>query len=283
MPERPDLAYVVPRLADAVVGRTIVGVRVEKPVVLRLAVQGTPDSLLAGRRIVSVRRQLHFVRFGLEPDDVELIVHPMLAGRFQVVPPGGKPGGHVAVAFDLDEGTLLFRDDVQMGKVYVIRRGDTGSVPGLEPVGLDVLDPAVFTLAAFTKLARKRKDQAKLFLLDKAALDSFGNAYADEVLHAAGLHPKARVASLDDASLARLHAACTDVLAGAIAEIERREPPLDEKLRDFLKVRNHKGAACPTCGSTIRTCGVRGHDAFFCPSCQPDRGGRGFVDWRRTS
>jgi formamidopyrimidine-DNA glycosylase len=64
-------------------------------------------------------------------------------------------------------------------------------------------------------------------------------------------------------------------------EIARREPPLDEKLRDFLKVRNRAGEPCPRCGETIRAAGVHGHDAFFCPICQPDVKGKGLVDWRK--
>jgi formamidopyrimidine-DNA glycosylase len=117
--------------------------------------------------------------------------------------------------------------------------------------------------------------------MDKSALDSFGNAYADEALYAAGIHPKARVSELSPSQVESLHGAMVQVLAEAAAEIARRRPPLDQKLRDFLRVRLRKGEPCPRCGQTIRVVGVHGHDAYHCPSCQPDLKARGLIDWRR--
>jgi formamidopyrimidine-DNA glycosylase len=120
-----------------------------------------------------------------------------------------------------------------------------------------------------------------VFLLDKAALDSFGNAYADEVLWDAGIHPKTTMTSLKPDDLARLRASMVRVLTEARDEVARRAPPLDEKVRDFLKVRNRAGEPCPRCGTTIRAAGVHGHDAFFCPTCQLEAGRKGFIDWRK--
>ncbi|RME21516.1 MAG: endonuclease VIII, partial [Deltaproteobacteria bacterium] len=201
---------------------------------------------------------------------------------FQLVSANSRMTRDCGVAWTLDDGRQLrYRDREKMGKVYVIAAGDDGRVPGLQPVGLDVLDADAFSFDAFAALARKRRDQVKLFLMDKAAIDSFGNCYADEALFAAGIHPKARVRELGDDQLRRLHAAMQRVLGEARDEIARRDPPLPDKLRDFVKVRNRKGQPCPACGDTIRVVGVRGNDAFFCPTCQPDTRGRGFVDWRR--
>jgi formamidopyrimidine-DNA glycosylase len=155
-------------------------------------------------------------------------------------------------------------------------------VPGLEKQGLDVLNPKVFTHEAFRALARKRRDQVKVFLMDKGALDSFGNAYADEACFAAGLHPKTMMKSLNDADLDVLHDAMVKVLTSARDEIAARKPSLDEKIRDFVQVRNRHGEPCPRCGTTIRRAGVHGHDAFFCPSCQPETRKTSIVDWRKT-
>jgi formamidopyrimidine-DNA glycosylase len=281
MPERPDLEYVLPILDQELRGRVIGDVRVRRPVVLRLAVPGGVGEALVGRRFLGVGRRAHFARFALDGDR-ELIVAPMLAGRFALAPAGARDPADLAVALLLDDGReLRYRDDVQMGKVYVIAAGDEDKVPGLGDVGVDVLDPAAFTRAAFRALARKRRDQAKVFLMDKAALDALGNAYADEVLFAARVHPKARAAALSDEELDRLHDAIVAVLTEARATIAARRPALDDKLRDFLKVRNRHGEPCPRCGAKIRRAGVHGHDAFFCPSCQPERGKGGIVDWRR--
>ncbi len=284
MAERPDLEYVVPRLRAALAGRRIVAVEVKKPVVLRVALEGDAASLLSGQVFSEVERRAHFVLFrfaevkGRTP--LELVIAPMLAGRFLIAEAKQKPPRDLAVAWMLDDDRrLLYRDDVQMGKVYVIPRGEWRVVPGLERVGIDVLSPG-FTFDAFAALAKKRRDQVRVFLMDKSALDAFGNAYADEVLFEAGIHPKTLVPKLDTAALARLHAAIIAVTRSAIETIAARQPALDEKLRDFLKVRNRHGERCPRCGDTIRRAGVHGHDTFFCPTCQPETRKSGIVSWR---
>ncbi len=284
MPERPDLEYVVPILDRELRGKTVAAVRVVKPTVLRLAVEGTPESLLAGRTFDSAVRRAHFVLFAWKDHaPTELVVSPMLAGRFSIVPAGTKMPGDIAVVFSLTDGReLRYRDDVQMGKVYVIPRGGHSQVPGLAKIGVDVLDARKFTREAFRALAKKRRDQAKVFLMDKSALDAMGNAYADEVLWEARLHPKTIVRGMSDEQLDRLHDAIVAVLTNARDVIAARKPPLDEKLRDFLKVRGRHGESCPRCGTVIRSAGVHGHDAEFCPHCQPDDRASSIVDWRKT-
>jgi len=280
MPERPDLEYVVPILAKELAGRTITSFRVKKPVVLRIAVEGKPEELLAGKQFGAVERRAHFVRFDLGAE-LELVVSPMLAGRFTVAPAKDKSPADLAVALGLDDGReLRYRDDVQMGKVYVVKRGDWDQVPGLATIGIDVLDKKKFTREAFRKIAAKRRDQVKVFLMDKSALDAMGNAYADEVLFEAKLHPKTFVKSLTPEEVDGLHDAIVKVIGEATKTIAKRKPPIDEKLRDFLKVRGRHGDPCPRCGTTLRSAGVHGHDAEFCPECQPATRKSGIVDWK---
>jgi formamidopyrimidine-DNA glycosylase len=285
MPERPDLEYVVPILHAELSGAIVAGVRVENPVVLRVAMRGAVDAVVPGTTVRGVRRRAHFVMFDLargEGGDVELAVAPMLAGKFTLTKAGARATKDTAFTLVLDGGReLRYRDDVQMGKVYLIERGAYGAVPGLATIGVDVLDPKAFTRKAFREIAKKRKDQVKVFLMDKSALDAMGNAYADEVLFEARLHPKTFVRSLSEEELDRLHDAIVKVLAGARDEVARREPPIDEKVRDFLRVRGRHGDPCPRCGATIRKAGVHGHDAFFCPECQPDARKSAIVDWRK--
>lgn len=284
MAERPDLDYAVPILRRELVGRRIASVRVKKPVVLRLALPGTPAEMLVGRAFESVARRAHFALFELsavgDQAPADLVIAPMLAGRFALHAADERAPGDLAVAFALDDGReLRYRDDVQMGKVYVVPRGQHGLVPGLERIGVDALDAAAFTLDRFRALVRSRRDQAKVFLMDKSALDALGNAYADEVLFAAGIHPKTWMKSLSDEEVERLHRAIPDVLASAAVELERRRPPIEEKLRDFLSVRGRHRQPCPRCGTPIRTAGVHGHDAYFCPQCQPETRKSAIVSW----
>jgi formamidopyrimidine-DNA glycosylase len=283
VPERPDLDYVVPILARELRGAVIGRVNVANPVVLRVAVRGKAEELLVGRRIGGVDRRAHFVTFHADGDPpLDVVVSPMLAGRFRIDPKSAKPPRDLAFALELEDGReLRYRDDVQMGKVYVTAHGDVASVPGLAKIGVDVLDPKKFTLDAFRTIARARRDQVKVFLMDKSALDAMGNAYADEVLFEARIHPKAMARSLPPDAIARLHAAVVKVIGDACRTIAERKPALDEKLRDFLKVRGHPGEPCPRCGSTLRKAGVHGHDAIFCPICQEDARGTGIVDWSK--
>lgn len=283
MPERPDLEYVVPILSTELAGRTIAGVRVKKPVVWRIAVPGTPEALLVGQTFTRVWRRAHFVCFELVGTPaIEMIVSPMLAGRFALTAAKARSPADLAVAFGLSDGReLRYRDDVQMGKVYLIAKGAWQQVPGLATLGVDVLDPHAFTRDAFRALATKRRDQVKVFLMDKTALDAFGNAYADEVLWEARLHPKRMVRSLSDDELDRLHDAIVAVLRHAGDIIAARRPALDEKVRDFLNVRGRAGQPCPRCGTKIRTARVHADDAHFCPQCQPDTRKNVFLDWRK--
>jgi len=128
-------------------------------------------------------------------------------------------------------------------------------------------------------LLKHRRDQVRAFLLDKKALDSLGNAYADEVLFAAGIHPKTWCRSLSHDDAVRLHDAIVEVMSHAVAEVARRDQPIEVKVRDFLKVRMKD--QCPRCGSKLRRAGVRGMDAYFCPHCQPPTRS-GLVDWTKT-
>jgi ribosomal protein S13 len=146
-------------------------------------------------------------------------------------------------------------------------------------LGIDVISPG-FDRARFADLVRRRRDQVRMFLMDKSALASIGNAYADEILFAAGIHPKTMVRKLTVPDVDRLYTAIREVLAGAIAEIARRREPIEVKVRDFLAVRGRDGKPCPRCGTTIRAVRVGDGDACFCPRCQPATRNL-FVDWGR--
>jgi len=281
--ERPDLEYFVPILHERLRTRRIQSVTVHKPIVMRIAVQGDASSLLTGRQIASVSRRGHFVVVDFVVDTapaLQLIVSPMLAGRFAFAAAAtGKLPKDTAVSWVLDNGeTLVYRDDVQMGKVYIVEPGARQPVPGFEKIGVDVLSPD-FTLDVLTALTKKRREQVRVFLMDKSQLDSFGNAYADEALWEAQIHPKTLLSKLGPEDIARLHHGIVTVMRDAVATVKQRQPPIDEKLRDFLKVRNRHGEACPRCGEKIRRAGVHGHDTFFCPKCQPETRKTGVVSW----
>jgi formamidopyrimidine-DNA glycosylase len=249
---------------------------VAEPIVLRFLVRGNL-SLLLGRRLLDISRRAHFLIFRFE--GLDLCVNPMLAGRFRLAEPGEKREGALAFALTFDEGVeLRYLDDKKMGKAYLTATDDWKAIPGMQGGGLDILSPQ-FTAERFVSLLKRRRDQVRVFLLDKTALDSLGNAYADEVLYEAGIHPKTWCRSLSHQKALRLHKAIVDVMREAAAEVARRDEPIEVKVRDFLKVRLKE--ECPRCGSKIRKAGVRGMDAYFCPRCQPATRA-GLVDWTKT-
>jgi len=282
LPELPDLLHVVSRLRERLTGREVVSERVKEPVVLRFTVRGNL-SLLLGRRLHDVFRKSHFVVFRF--DGFDLAVNPMLAGRFRFAEVGEKQGASLAFALGFSsrsggdpELELRYLDDRSMGKAYLIASDDWQAIPGMQTGGIDVLSRE-FTGQRFSSLLRHRRDQVRVFLLDKKALDSIGNAYADEILFEAGIHPKSFCRALKRDDALRLHGAIVKVMKQAVAEVAARDEPIEVKLRDFLKVRLRD--VCPRCGSKIRTAGVRGMDAYFCPRCQPATR-PGLVDWRKT-
>jgi formamidopyrimidine-DNA glycosylase len=275
MPELPDLLHILSRLRERLLGRSVTAERVKQPVVLRFAVRGNL-SLLMGRALGDVFRKSHFLVFRFE--GLDLAVNPMLAGRFRLAQPGEKDEGSLAFALVFGDVELRYLDDKNMGKAYLIVSDDWRAIPGMQTGGVDVLSPQ-FTEERFARALQKRRDQVRVFLLDKRALDSLGNAYADEVLFEARIHPKTWCRSLTRDDAARLHAAIVKVMREAVAEVARRDEPIEVKVRDFLKVRLRQ--TCPRCGAKIRTAGVKGMDAYFCPTCQPATRA-GLVDWTRT-
>jgi formamidopyrimidine-DNA glycosylase len=282
VPELPDLLHVVSRLRERLNGREVVSERVKEPVVLRFTVRGNL-SLLLDRSLRDVFRKSHFVVFRF--DGLDLAVNPMLAGRFRFSEVSQRDEAALAFALGFSSGTgeaaeleLRYIDDKTMGKAYLIANDDWKAVPGMQTGGVEIL-AREFTAERFSSLLKHRRDQVRVFLLDKKALDSIGNAYADEILFEARLHPKTFCRSLSHEEALRLHGAIVKVMTEAAAEVAARDEPIEVKVRDFLKVRLRD--ACPSCGSKIRKAGVRGMDAYFCPRCQPATR-PGFVDWRKT-
>ncbi|MDB4979464.1 MAG: Formamidopyrimidine-DNA glycosylase [Myxococcales bacterium] len=291
VPELPDLVHVEDVLARVIVGKRVAAARTGDPLVLRVMVREPFPDVLAGRRLEEVRRRGHFLRFALEGGLV-VVVNAMLVGKYKLVEGRGATGAHgtingtkkdpvslgLALVFE-DGPELQYLDDRRMGKVYVARAADEGQIPVYGKLGLDPTSPA-FSREAFGALIAKRRDQVRRFIMDKSALASIGNAYADEILFAARLHPKTFCNKLTPAEIDGLYAAIPRVLGDAIAEIRRRDEPIELKVRDFLAVRGRDGQPCRVCGTKIRAVRVGDADACFCPTCQPT-GRKLFVDFSK--
>jgi formamidopyrimidine-DNA glycosylase len=265
VPEWPDLHVARGRLERALAGRRITGVKVGDPVVIRST--RPVEDFLFGRAFRAVRHHGKFMTFDL--DGVTVVVNPMLSGLFELRPHAAAATRDTRMRLALDDGLeLRYRDDTRMGKVYVFEgEPPPGAVPGLAESGPDA---PLISPAEFTQRATKRGGEVRNLLQDQRVASGIGNAYADEILWEAKLHPKRTVRSLSRDDLSGLHAAMQRVLARAVEEVEAGTPPeLGVKVRSHLKVRGRAGSPCPRCGARLRRTRKGDDETDYCTACQP--------------
>ena len=294
MPELPDLTVVAEALDAALRGRQIRLAEAPGP----LAVRGTPTELaaLVGQRVTSIRRRGKFLMLDLDRDHV--VVNPMLTGRFQLVAdPGTRQPGKTAMILGFGAQTdvpgarpaiarwtrgaawlpdasatpeIRYRDPTQMGKVYLLPTGIHRAVPGLgvDEIGPDIDDPAL-TVEIWRERIRRHPGDLKNLLRNQAFVAGIGNAYSDEILHAARLLPFRKRSTLAPEEVDALHAAARSTVADAIEVLRRRVPPTFEtQVRDFLAVHMKGGQACPRCGTRITEVKAGGFVTSYCRGCQ---------------
>lgn len=290
MPELPDLTVVADALHAALVGRPIRSAEAPGP----LAVRGTPAELagLIGQRVMAIRRRGKFLLVDLERDSIAC--NPMLTGRFQLAAAGDKApsktalvlgfgprgiGPEDAAAWTRDAAWLprddadpevRYRDPTQMGKIYLRPLGIDRQVPGLgEPEqGPDADDPGL-TLGVWRERIRRHPGELKNLLRNQSFVAGIGNAYSDEIVHAARLMPFRKRSSLASEEVDALHAATRATLADAIDVLRVRVPPTFERqVRDFLAVHDKGGQPCPRCGTRITEVRAGGFITSYCRGCQ---------------
>lgn len=291
MPELPDLTVVAEAFDAALRGRPIESARAPGP----LAVRGTPAELeaLTGQTVASIRRRGKFLLIDLDRD--RIVVNPMLTGRFQLAEPGvkaptktalvlgfgpqGSRKGFRPAAWTRDAAWMpapeahpevRYRDPTQMGKVYLLPAGVEREVPGLgdDEMGPDVDDPAL-TPVVWRERIRRHPGELKNLLRNQAFVAGIGNAYSDEVLHAARLLPFRKRSTLADEEVDALYGALRTTVADAIEILRRRVPPTFEtQVRDFLAVHLKGGQPCPRCGTRITEVKAGGFVTSYCRNCQ---------------
>ena len=192
--------------------------------------------------------------------------------------PGGararpRPPGRAGAAWlpaDDAEPEVRYRDPTQMGKVYLLPAGVERAVPGLgtDEIGPDADDPTL-TLEAWRERIRRHPGELKNLLRNQAFVAGIGNAYSDEVLHAAGLLPFRKRSTLAAEEVDALYAAMRTTLPTAIDVLRERVPPTFEtQVRDFLAVHMKGGQPCPRCGTRITEVKAGGFVTSYCRGCQ---------------
>jgi formamidopyrimidine-DNA glycosylase len=279
VPELPDLVYIAQYLERFLGKPSIKAADIREPIVIRMAVPGGFAENLTGKRLGKVLRYGPFLKISLDP--LELVIHFMLAGKLYIREKEQKKPRDICFSLYLDDGRILYYTDARkMGKIYVVEAGDYSSIPAYLDQGVDILSDA-FNPEVFRRLLGNRRHQVRVFLMDQKALSAIGNAYADEILFEAGIHPKTLCSRLEYKDVERLYRSIGRVIQWGIREIEAAGKGIDIKVREHLHVRNRKGAPCPRCGTTIRRTSVLGYDSFFCPRCQPSTR-KTLVPWDKT-
>ena len=267
MPEIPDLEALRTFLTERLAGRTVEDVEVRFPWLVR-SVDGLER--LVGRRFDSVRRRGKFLIF--ETDDGRLlVVNPMLTGRFTWAEPAERrrPGTCVTLAFS-GGNELRYSDARRMGRWYIVAAGDLDSVPQFAELGPDALEIDEETFVA--RLA-SRRGQIKNTLTNQKFIAGIGNAYADEILWEAGLHPHRRGSTMDDDDRRRLYRAMRSTFEWAIPlleeQVRERLYQRNDEWREHLRVHRQEGEPCPRCGDQVKGQTRSGRETNYCLKCQP--------------
>ena len=270
MPEIPDLegyrAYFNRRLP----GLRVTAATVTIPIVVR-APKEEFAARLSGNVFSPVERRGKYILFPFQSGDC-LVVHPMLAGRFQYCQSSQKRQAKTAFVLGLENGMeLRYFDERLMGKAYLARQEEFAQkVPRWSEMGPDTMSPEL-SAEGFVAWLRTFRGQIKNVVTTERCLAGIGNAYADEVLWEAGIHPYRRRTELSEEALRHLYRALRLVMEWAtpiVAErMEREGLPTDE-YRDHLRVHRRGGQPCPRCGAAISEITAGQRITSFCRKCQ---------------
>jgi len=289
VPELPDIAAYIEALGPLVMGRTLERVRVGSPFLLRTL--SPPPASAEGRVVRELRRVGKRIAVGVE-GDVWLVLHLMIAGRLHWRPPRPKLGGRQNLAaFDFAHGSLTLTEAGSQRRASLHAVEGEEGLRGLDPGGIDVL---AADLAAFGAALIFENHTLKRALTDPRAFSGIGNAYSDEILHAARLSPIAQTRKLTSEEIARLHAATRETLAHWVdqlsAEARRKFPEKVTAFREGMAVHGRYGQPCPRCGAKVQRIRYAGNETNYCARCQTggkvlaDRGLSRLLgsDWPRT-
>ncbi|MFD5278932.1 Fpg/Nei family DNA glycosylase [Pseudarthrobacter sp. NPDC058362] len=285
MPELPEVAGLARYLDEQLRGTVLAKLQVVSFAVLKTV--DPPYSDLEGRAVTGVRRFGKFIC--IDAGGVSLVFHLARAGwlRFTDSPTDrplrmGKGNIAARLAFTGPDGRRGF-DLTEAGTkkslaLYVVR--DPQDVPGIAALGPDPFTEA-FDAAMLAEILGGSPQQIKGLLRSQSVIAGIGNAYSDEILHAARISPFAPAKSLDRATVQVLYDAIHSVLGDALAETAGKPPQdLKDVKRSHLRVHGRTGEPCPVCGDTVREVSFADSALQYCPTCQTH--GKILAD-RRTS
>jgi formamidopyrimidine-DNA glycosylase len=285
VPELPEVEALAAFLRDRVVGDVVAGIDVATVNVLKTV--DPPLTVFGGLPVTGVGRHGKFL--DLDVDGLHLVIHLARAGWLRWREPGtapprpARPGkGPLALRVRLASGASMDLTEAGTQKrlaVYAVR--DPAQVPGVAGLGPDPLDPAFSVDVLADVLATAGNAQLKGVLRDQQRVAGIGNAYSDEVLHAARLSPFRPAGRLSRDELAALHDAIVGVLDDAVSRSAGLPAgELKDSKRAGMRVHGRTGQPCPVCGDTVREVSFADSSLQYCPTCQT--GGQPLADRRMS-
>ncbi len=271
MPELPELEVVREVLARRVVGRTIEAVTVGPkggPILVRDLTGLGLIRCLTGSRLTSASRRGKFLLFSFEAaEPLLLIVNPKLTGRFQLCAPDARRAGPVHIVFHFRQPSeeLRYVDAKRMGQLYLTHSPE--AVPTFNEMGPDALDIGP---EEFRQRLLSVRGEIKGILTRGLCVAGIGNAYADEILWQARLHPFRKRTTLSEQEIAALHHAMHTTLQEAICRVRQEMgEAIHLEPRGFFAVHLRTGQSCARCGGEIAGIHAKARTTNFCRRCQP--------------
>jgi formamidopyrimidine-DNA glycosylase len=267
VPELPDVVTYITALESRIVGRRLQGIRLASPSLLRTAFP--PLAGVEGHDVTELRRIGKRIAIGVT-GDIWLVVHLMIAGRLHWRSPGAKLAGRQALAaFDFHEGALVLTEAgrTRRASLHLVRGED--ALRALDPGGIDVLASDLDTF----RLALTAENRTlKRALTDPRIVSGIGNAYSDEILHAASLSPTTLTRNLDAAEWQRLFDAARTTLTIWVERLRNQAgtefPEHVTAFRKEMAVHGRYGEACPRCGRPIQRIRYADNETNYCAGCQ---------------
>ncbi len=275
MPELPDIAAYLHALEARIVGQPLERVRLASPFLLRTVRPRLED--LEGHRVRSLRRIGKRIAFEFD-NGMWAVLHLMIAGRLHWRPAGAKLGGrNMLAAFDFPSGSLVLTEAGAKRRASLHLFADEAEMQSVDPGGVEVL---AIDLEAFRAALMAENRTLKRALTDPRILSGIGNAYSDEILHAAKLSPILLTHKLSADEWARLFAATRETLQIWIdrltAEADGDFPEKVTAFRKDMAVHGRFGEPCPRCGSPVQRIRYADNETNYCAVCQT--GGKVLAD-----
>jgi formamidopyrimidine-DNA glycosylase len=275
VPELPDVDLYVHALRPRIAGQRILAVRLATPFLLRSV--APPLASVEGRAVVGVSRLGKRIVIETE-GELFLVIHLMIAGRFRWKPPGTKPPGKVGLlAIDFAAGALILTEagSKRRASLHVVEGRE--ALAQHDPGGVEVF---AIGLDEFGAALRRENHTLKRALTDPHVFSGIGNAYSDEILHAARLSPFKQTQTMADDELARLFDAVRDTLSAWSQRLRDETgdgfPEKVTAFREGMAVHGRYRQPCPVCGSPVQRVVYAANEANYCATCQT--GGRLLAD-----